>query len=57
MGICTSWISIYFLIRPWGVLENEVDFGSRLLIEAFQMPDIKGDILDVGCGYTLLVCR
>ena len=34
-----------------GVLENEVDFGSRLLIEAFQVPDIKGDILDVGCGY------
>ena len=27
------------------------DFGSRLLIEAFQVPDIKGDILDVGCGY------
>ena len=21
------------------------------LIEAFQVPDIKGDILDVGCGY------
>ncbi len=21
------------------------------LIEAFQMPDIKGNILDVGCGY------
>lgn len=31
--------------------KNEVDFGSRLLIEAFQMPDIDGDILDVGCGY------
>ncbi len=31
--------------------KNEVDFGSRLLIEAFQVPDIKGDILDVGCGY------
>src|SRR6476646_1977514 len=31
--------------------KNEVDFGSRLLIEAFQMPDIKGDVLDVGCGY------
>ena len=28
-----------------------MDFGSRLLIEAFQMPDIKGNILDVGCGY------
>lgn len=32
--------------------KNEVDFGSRLLIEAFQLNScIKGDILDVGCGY------
>nr|WP_295971098.1 class I SAM-dependent methyltransferase [uncultured Bacillus sp.] len=31
--------------------KNEVDFGSRLLIEAFEMPDTDGDILDVGCGY------
>ena len=31
--------------------KKEVDFGSRLLIETFQMPDLSGDILDVGCGY------
>ncbi|WP_409305876.1 class I SAM-dependent methyltransferase [Peribacillus sp. SCS-155] len=32
--------------------KNEVDFGSRLLIESFDMdPDIEGPILDVGCGY------
>jgi 16S rRNA (guanine1207-N2)-methyltransferase len=31
--------------------KKEVDFGSRLLIEIFQMPEIQGDILDVGCGY------
>ena len=24
---------------------------SRLLIDTFQMPDLSGDILDVGCGY------
>lgn len=28
-----------------------VDFGSRLLIESFEIPDVEGDILDVGCGY------
>lgn len=28
-----------------------VDFGSRLLIESFVMPEISGDVLDVGCGY------
>lgn len=28
-----------------------VDFGSRLLIETFQLPDVEGDLLDVGCGY------
>jgi 16S rRNA (guanine1207-N2)-methyltransferase len=31
--------------------KNEVDFGSRLLIETFTKPDQKGDLLDVGCGY------
>lgn len=31
--------------------KNEVDFGSRLLIENFQFPNIEGVILDVGCGY------
>lgn len=33
--------------------KREVDFGSRLLIEAFVEPDVPGDqpIIDVGCGY------
>lgn len=31
--------------------KKEVDFGSRLLIEQFKEADIKGNILDVGCGY------
>ncbi|WP_067729203.1 class I SAM-dependent methyltransferase [Oceanobacillus damuensis] len=31
--------------------KNEVDFGSRLLIEQFQEPGISGDLLDLGCGY------
>ena len=31
--------------------KKEVDFGSRLLIETFEMPIIEGNILDVGCGY------
>ncbi|WP_147535695.1 class I SAM-dependent methyltransferase [Bacillus marasmi] len=31
--------------------KKEVDFGSRLLIEAFEATDSKGKILDVGCGY------
>ncbi|MCP8971103.1 class I SAM-dependent methyltransferase [Ectobacillus ponti] len=31
--------------------KNEVDFGSRLLIEAFQAPEVEGAFLDVGCGY------
>ncbi len=28
-----------------------VDFGSRLLVESFVMPNVDGDVLDVGCGY------
>lgn len=31
--------------------KREVDFGSRLLIEAFRAPDVEGAFLDVGCGY------
>lgn len=31
--------------------KSEVDFGSRVLIDAFQMPDVDGAIFDVGCGY------
>lgn len=31
--------------------KREVDFGTRLLIETFQEPDVAGDVLDVGCGY------
>ncbi|OCA81030.1 16S rRNA methyltransferase [Bacillus sp. FJAT-27225] len=31
--------------------KGEVDFGSRLLIETFAVPDVKGPLLDVGCGY------
>ncbi len=44
-------LNLLFLSDHGVFSKNEVDFGSRLLIEAFQMPDIKGDILDVGCGY------
>ena len=31
--------------------KGEVDFGSHLLIEAFEDSDLEGPILDVGCGY------
>ncbi|MDN4494034.1 class I SAM-dependent methyltransferase [Ureibacillus aquaedulcis] len=31
--------------------KSEVDFGSRVLIETFQAPEMEGAILDVGCGY------
>jgi 16S rRNA (guanine1207-N2)-methyltransferase len=31
--------------------KNEVDFGSRLLIEQFESPEAAGDFLDLGCGY------
>lgn len=32
--------------------KKEVDFGSRLLVETFNLNEaVKGNILDVGCGY------
>ena len=32
-------------------VKDDVDFGSRLLAESFVMPEVEGDVLDVGCGY------
>lgn len=31
--------------------KKEVDFGSRLLIETFEPPEVGGPFLDAGCGY------
>lgn len=31
--------------------KREVDFGSKVLIESFEVPAIEGDLLDLGCGY------
>jgi 16S rRNA (guanine1207-N2)-methyltransferase len=32
--------------------KNALDFGTRTLLEAFQLPKgVEGGILDVGCGY------
>ena len=31
--------------------KSEVDFGSRVLIDTFEMPEIEGAVFDVGCGY------
>ncbi|MFC4411849.1 class I SAM-dependent methyltransferase [Chungangia koreensis] len=42
----------FFFNTDAGVFsKGEVDFGSRLLIESFVMPQVDGDVLDVGCGY------
>lgn len=43
---------LFHFVTDTGVFsKSEVDFGSRVLIEAFKVPAIEGDILDVGCGY------
>lgn len=31
--------------------KKELDFGSRLLIESFELPTIEGPLADIGCGY------
>lgn len=31
--------------------KNKLDFGTRLLLENLPLKEIKGKILDVGCGY------
>lgn len=43
---------VYTFESDYGVFsKNEVDYGSRLLIEKFKEPLITGDFLDLGCGY------
>ena len=38
-----------------GVFSKEnVDFGTRLLIETFEFPNIEGPLLDMGCGYGVI---
>lgn len=40
------------LTTSTGVFSKKgIDFGSRLLIESFEAPDVQGDFLDLGCGY------
>ena len=34
--------------------KNKLDFGTRVLLENIPLKDIKGDILDVGCGYGVI---
>ncbi|SDR15387.1 class I SAM-dependent methyltransferase [Virgibacillus salinus] len=43
---------VYTFESDYGVFsKNEVDYGSRLLIEQFRPPSITGEFLDLGCGY------
>jgi len=44
-------ITLRFMTDAGVFSKGEVDFGSRLLVESFVLPEIDGDILDVGCGY------
>lgn len=31
--------------------KGDIDFGTRLLVEHFEPPNVEGDFVDVGCGY------
>jgi len=34
--------------------KGKLDFGTRTLLEALPLSDIKGKVLDVGCGYGVI---
>ncbi|NGP45833.1 class I SAM-dependent methyltransferase [Bacillaceae bacterium SIJ1] len=35
-----------------GVFSKEqIDFGTKQMLEAFVMPEVKGAVADIGCGY------
>lgn len=49
---CTLKDKDFTFMTGAGVFSKKgIDFGSRLLIETFQPPEVKGDFLDLGCGY------
>jgi len=40
------------LLASAGVFsKNNIDFGTRTLIDAFRLPNADGNVLDLGCGY------
>lgn len=42
----------YTFTSDYGVFsKNEIDYGSRVLIDHYIEPLIYGDVLDLGCGY------
>ncbi|WP_172370517.1 class I SAM-dependent methyltransferase [Sporosarcina jiandibaonis] len=43
--------SFRFLTDAGVFSKGDVDFGSKLLVESFVIPEIEGDVLDAGCGY------
>ena len=34
--------------------KGRIDFGTKFLLDTLPLKDIKGDILDVGCGYGVI---
>ncbi|MET3699945.1 16S rRNA m(2)G 1207 methyltransferase [Bacillus oleivorans] len=43
--------SIRFTTDAGVFSKKEVDFGTRTLLESFEVPEVEGPYLDVGCGY------
>lgn len=43
-------VTLRFLTDASVFSKDQIDFGSRLLIEAMKLPE-AGTVLDVGCGY------
>src|SRR5699024_7367142 len=40
------------LLASAGVFsKNNIDFGTRTLIDAFRLPNADGNVIDLGCGY------
>src|SRR5699024_11785306 len=46
-----NWHTFTFHTSTGVFSKNTIDFGTKTLIETFTTPSIKGDILDLGCGY------
>lgn len=42
----------YLLTTSTGVFSKKgIDFGTRTLLDLFEMPKVEGKVLDLGCGY------
>ena len=43
-------INLSFLSNSGVFSKDKIDYGTKLLLDSIDIDDMKGDVLDLGCG-------